>query len=141
MNQEHILESSDVLKEKFKQLFLQQKKIKALENYGTVVDYDRLSECKLFNKQIELLKICLSKGFLDDIEAHFIDHMIKKVDLEYLYWSHKTKQLKRTMRHMKREQKMASEQLCINFDKAKKQSINVPTFLIGKNTEHMEKRA
>jgi len=144
MNQQHIFESADVLKEKFKNLFLQHKKVRALENYGECVDYDRIKECKLFNKQLALIKICMKQGFLDEIEAQFIDHMVKKVNIEYLYWSHRTKNLKGTMAKITRarlkSQKQKEEiQMLIDFDKAPK-SVEIPSYLVDDKDNRMEKR-
>ena len=84
------------LKEKFKSLFIQRKKIKALTNYA---------ECGNFrhDNYLGLVKRCMDEGFLEQEEASFLDHMLKKYELKFLDWSHKTKWLKAEMKRVSNE--------------------------------------
>lgn len=103
MNQNDILESPEILKEKLIALFGSEKKLKALENFGLVVDLAAIEGCERFKRKVEFIRKVLLYGFLDHEEIAFLDHAIRKLNFEYLHWTHKTKRLKQKMAEMRGE--------------------------------------
>lgn len=100
------------LKDRFKRLFVQKKKLKALNNYA---------ECGSFrhDNYLVLVKRCMDEGFLEQEEAGFLDHMLKKYELKFLDWSHKTKWLKGEMKRVAQETYRSKHKQTFLFDMSK----------------------
>lgn len=101
------LEKIIQLKDKFNDFFKQKKKLKALENYSEAVP-GRLEN------YLKLLRKCMNEGFPDEIEAAFLDHQLRKCEIKFEDWSHKTKWLKAQIKEKQKENKaypMIPEQL------------------------------
>lgn len=88
-------EKTDELQRKFYNLVGHKKKVKALENYSEVGTFKH-------NDYLLLLRKCISEGFLGEVEADFLTYMIKKYDVNFLDWSHKTKWLKEEIERLGR---------------------------------------
>jgi hypothetical protein len=93
-----IFENIEFLKEKFSSLFQMQKKVKALERYSDVGDF-------YHRDYLGLIKNCMETDFLGDEENRFLDHMLKKYEINYLDWCHKTRWLKNEMQRVSKERK------------------------------------
>lgn len=123
--QTYLFEQAFTLKEKFKDLFIHKKKIKALENF---------SECSKFHhkKYLALIKQCLADGFLDQEESDFLTHMLDRYRINFLDWAHKTNWLKGEMSRLKanyaKPQVQTAQQTFWDYKdlKQKLPSINIP---------------
>lgn len=80
-------------KYKFSSYFIHKKKLKALENYSEVVDFEG-------SKYIRILKELLRDGFLDQEEERFLDHQVRKAEIDAFSWCHRTKWLKTEMKRL-----------------------------------------
>lgn len=89
-----IFDETEFLKTKFSGLFQMQKKIKALDRFSTVGNFHH-------QNYLDLLKKCMQTDFLGDEENRFLDHMLKKYEIHYLDWCHKTKWLHQEMKRVK----------------------------------------
>lgn len=93
MQTQYLFDKVSDLKDKLKNLFTHKKKLKALDNYSEVVPFQHKDYLKLIKK-------CMADGFLADEEIAFLNYMIKKYEVNYLEWSHKTKWLKQEMNRL-----------------------------------------
>ena len=111
MAKSYISMKYDEFTEKFNRFFIHKKKVKALENYATVQEFEGA-------KYIRLLKELLKDGFLDSEEERFLEYQIKKAEIDAFTWSHKTKWLKREMQRLEAARnKKPDAQIYIPFDK------------------------
>lgn len=132
MNTGYLFEKVSELKEKFKSLFQHKKKIAALENYSLAAPFTH-------RNQLTLIKNCMNDGFLDDEEARFLEHMLKKYELNYLDWSHKTKWLKNQIRSMAAK-KSPDPQFFFDWDRKPTTPIQIPPELLNNTTTQMGAR-
>lgn len=113
-------------KDKFDIFNKHKKKVKALEN---------VSSCTNFKHQnyLGLIKECLHEGFLEDQEEVFLDHMLKKYEVNYLDWCYKTRWLKNEMKNLARSYTKTSAQIYMDFEKLmpKQQMPNIPVHLLN----------
>lgn len=75
----------------------------------------------------------MNDGFLDDEEARFLEHMLRKYELNYLDWSHKTKWLKNQIRSMV-SKKPPEAQFYFEWDRTPKMPMEVPRELLSNQT-------
>lgn len=59
----------------------------------------------------------MQESFLEEKESDFLDHMLKKYELNYLDWAHRTKWLKEQMAEIYIKTRFNDRQIYINFDK------------------------
>lgn len=100
-------------KNSFNKFFLHKKKVRALENYGSVKEFEG-------RKYIPILKELLQDGFLDEKEEEFLEYQICKAEIDALSWAHKTPWIKREMDRLAKAGdafKRPVTQLYIDFDK------------------------
>lgn len=97
------------LQTKFADFFQHRKKLKSLENYSFSASF-------VHKNYLSLVKNCLNDGFLEEVESKFLDHMLKKYELNYLDWSHKTKWLKSQMRNLGHAERRGSRPVQTFFD-------------------------
>jgi hypothetical protein len=99
-------------KAQFNIYFQHTKKVKALENYAEVAHYSGA-------KYIRILKELIKDGFLEPEEETFLNYQLKKTEINYLFWSHKTKLLKKEMRRIAKSKVslLAPKQLYFDIDK------------------------
>jgi hypothetical protein len=128
MAMECLFDKVSELTDKFKRFFQQKKKVAAMENFSSVGNVPQKSRNFLM-----LIKTCLNDGFLDQEDADFLDRMIRKHELNYLDWSHKTKWLKEKMNSMvQNPPPIPKPQMYFDFDK-KPATPNYPIELFNKN--------
>lgn len=109
MENDNLFEKISELQSRFADFFQHRKKVKSLENYSFSASF-------VHKNYLFLVKNCLNDGFLDEIESKFLDHMLKKYELNYLDWSHKTKWLKSQMRLCGRSERRGSRPVQTFFD-------------------------
>ena len=97
MKKVNLFDKITELKECFKEFFQHRKKITALENFSASDQFQH-------KKYLVLVKSCLEDGFLEEQESEFLSHMLKKYELNYLDWAHKTKWLKKKMKETKKKE-------------------------------------
>jgi len=97
-----LLDKASQIRKKFKEFLFHRKQVQALENYACVAPFR-------FKYKLELLKTCIEEGFLDDKEAEFLEHMIKKSEISVHDWSYKTKWLRTEMRRRSFNQEMRTD--------------------------------
>ena len=128
MQNENLFEKITELKIKFAHFLQQRKKINALENYSSAV--------KFYHKNyLKLIKVCMDEGFLGEEEALFLEFIVKRYEINYLDWCHRTKWVKDRLRVKKAKSKMVPIQMLIDFEK-KHQSVEVPFSLIASQKVH-----
>jgi hypothetical protein len=132
MTAAYLFEKATELKDKFKSLFQHKKKIAALENYSMAASFTH-------RNQLVLIKNCVNDGFLDEEETRFLEYMLKKYELNYLDWSHKTKWLKNQIRNMA-GRKPTENQFFFNWNKQPKQAVEIPLELVSAAKSQMEMR-
>lgn len=93
MKKENFFEKLADLKNRFSNFFQHRKKVTALENYS-------VSDKFHHKKYLVLVKQCMQDGFLEQEESEFLDHMLKKYEMNYLDWTHRTKWVKGKMAEM-----------------------------------------
>ena len=127
MKKENLFEKISDLQVRFADFFQHRKKAKSLENYSVSTKFSH-------KNYLSLIQGCLADGFLEDVESKFLDHMLKKYQLNYLDWAHRTKWLKKIMKEMepKKARKPAPIQTFFDFA-AKEAGIKVPINMIGAN--------
>lgn len=89
MNGEQIFEHMAELKIKFKDFFQQRKQMTALENHSIVKAFNE-AEREVFGT----IRYCMKGAFLEDEDAEWIAKKLKKLEINYLDWAHRTKWLK-----------------------------------------------
>ena len=109
------------LKQKFTSFFQHRKKVNALENFSGSVNFHH-------RKYLNLIKGCINDGFLDEKEEEFLEHMLKKYEINYLEWSHRTKWLKAQMAQRRAPivTRPQPAQMFFNFDKKQQTPVEVP---------------
>lgn len=110
MSRSYLFDKVSELKDKFSQFFQHRKKVKALENYSEV-------GCFQHRNYLTLIKHCMNESFLEEQEVNFLDHMLKKYELNYLDWAHRTKWLKGQMAEMASRNRFNDRQIYIDFNK------------------------
>jgi hypothetical protein len=111
------------LKEKFKRFFQQHKKIKALDNFSSVVPFSN----KVDEQCFKIVKSCFDYSFLDDEQERFLTHMLSKLEINYLDWAHKTKWLKEQIAARQDAQRASTQQLYFfDLDKLRNPTLDVP---------------
>lgn len=128
MNEEYIFNKTNEFKNRFQRLTRNQKEVRALENFSTISYFPH-------RHHLTLVRACMKNGFLDDPTCQFLSHMLKKYDVDYLDWSHKTPWLKREMAQIiqNAQKRVKPPQICFDFDKKAKVPIAIPTeVLMGK---------
>ena len=128
MAKTHLFEKIFELKEKFKHLFIQKKKLKALENYSEVVDFQH-------KDYITLIKRCMADGFLGDKEADFLCYLLEKYEVNFLDWSHRTKWLKTEISRLSEQKQRKKEVQLTLFNLPSMPSNHVPFELIKTNNK------
>lgn len=115
MRKSYITLQPTEFKQRFSRFVQHKKKVKALENLSVVANFRH-------TKYLSLLKDCLEDGFLEDKEEEFLEWMLKKYEINYLEWSHKTKWLKEKMDKIARQNHKVEApqqvQLCLEFGKS-----------------------
>ncbi len=97
------------LKQKFNGFWIHRKKVKALENYASVSEFEG-------SKYIRMLKELLADGFLDQEEERFLEHQIKKAEIDVFSWCHRTRWLKEEMGRMSAaKRRKVSPQIYMEF--------------------------
>lgn len=101
-------------KEKFSNFFQHKKKVKALQH---------LNETKNFRHQnyLMLIKECLNDGFLENEEEQFLEFMLRKYEINYLEWCHKTKWLKEQIQELAEQNTEKAAQIFFDMDKPREQ--------------------
>ena len=112
------------LKEKFATFFQHRKKLKALENYSSAIPFQH-------RKYLYLIKNCMEDGFLHQEEAQFLDHMLKKYEVNYLDWAHKTKWLKEQIATLTKAEPEPIKQY-VMFNEPAAPKYNVPLEILNK---------
>ncbi len=93
MSTPQLFEQTEQLQQKFSSAFIHRKKLRALENYSTVAPFQH-------KNYLEILRQCMSAGFLDETESGFLGHMLKKYEVNFLDWAHRTMWLKGEMKRL-----------------------------------------
>lgn len=124
MENENLFEKIAELKERFGHFFQHRKKISALENYSSVVKFHH-------KNYLALIKACMNEGFLGEEESMFLEYILKRYEMNYLDWMHRTKWVRDRMGIKKPKPKVVPEQMLIDFEKAHK-SVAFPVALIAK---------
>lgn len=119
MNNATLFDRIEELKEKFCNFFQHRKKLKALENYSTVVPFHH-------KKYLYLIKNCMDDGFLEQKEAEFLDYMLTKYEVNYLDWSHRTKWLKGEMHKLAEKHFKPKEEFFLFSKPVQKPTYAVP---------------
>lgn len=128
MKKGNLFEKITELKENFREFFQHRKKITALENFSASDQFHH-------KKYLVLVKSCLDDGFLEEQESDFLNHMLKKYEINYLDWAHKTKWLKKRMREAKpRTPRMV--QGYFNFEP----TMNVPVEILNQGQRQVGQR-
>ena len=134
MDKRSLFDRVPELKERFRKFFQHRKKIAALENYSTTVNFSH-------KNYLTLVKECLKDGFLGEKEAEFLDYMLACYEVNYLDWAHKTKWLKTQMNERAQvSHKLRPYQILFDFDRVKETPVHVPTALIAMQQSQPEKR-
>ena len=130
MSNTYLFDKVSELREKFSTLFKHKKKLKALENYSNAAPFQH-------KKYLHLIKTCMDDGFLQDKEADFLDHMLKKYEVNFLDWSHKTRWLKNEIKKMASERVEETHQYTFfDLNKKKEESYSVPLELLANQHKH-----
>lgn len=116
---ETLFDKATELKNKFKVFSSHKNKIKALENYSSVGAFTHAN-------YLELMKECLSEGFLEEKESEFLNYMIQKYELKYLDWSHKTKWLKAHMNSLQEKTQREKPAIEQQFDLFASRGMHIP---------------
>lgn len=133
MSNTYLFDKVSELREKFSCLFKHKKKLKALQNYSNVAPFQH-------KKYLHLIKTCMDDGFLQDKEADFLDHMLKKYEVNFLDWSHKTRWLKNEMKRIANEQKREVDQYTFfDLNKKKEETYSVPLEILA--NQHQQQMA
>ncbi len=132
MNAKSLFNKIDEMKERFAGLFQHRKKLKALENFSLTNNFKH-------RNYLPLIKECMNQGFLQQEEADFLDHMLKKYELNYLDWSHRTKWLKGEIERLARESSKGRGVQMDMFEKRERQ-YNVPMELLAASQANQKGR-
>jgi len=122
---ENVLENIPQLQAMFDTFLQHRKKIKSLENFSCSHEF-------VHKNYLGLMKNCIRGGFLDDMESNFLDHMLKKYELNYLDWSHRTPWLKEQIFKLQvkaQDHKYKNGQIYFDFDKKQDHS-NIPVHIL-----------
>jgi len=125
----YIFDRVTELKDKFKLFFTHKAKIKALDHYSQLGDFEH-------KDYLSLLKKCMNFGFLGDKESDFLGHLIDKYfqDKNYIDWTIKTRWLHKEMSRLSKEKikpKFVPEQFYFDFAKPRSQQFDIPVELLG----------
>lgn len=112
------------LKDQIKKFFQHRKKVSALENFSTGINFPH-------KRYLHLIKGCLDDGFLGEKEADFLDHMLTRYEVNYLDWAHKTKWLKGIIASRQPLQVPNAPQFFFEFDKKQNVPINIPVEILN----------
>lgn len=134
MRKENLSEKITDLKLRFAEFYQHRKKAKSLENYSINPKFSH-------KNYLQLIKGCLGDGFLEEVESKFLDHMLKKYQLNYLDWAHRTKWLKRKMQEVDspKSKKAAPIQTFFPFMKSDP-PVHVPITIVAGATKTPEAR-
>lgn len=136
MKLETLFEKTSLLKDKFTNLFIQKKKLKALENYSEVIEFRH-------ENYLRLIRTCMSEGFLDDKEAAFLDHLLTKYEVNFLDWACKTKWLKQEMIRIAKENLDLTDTGPHSFRQflyMQRAGLNIPTHIMNQNHSQTTRR-
>ena len=136
MSSDTLFDKLTDLKGKFTGFWQHRKKVKALENYSSVAKFEH-------KPYLELVKKCMKDGFLDKIEADFLDHVLQKYGANYLDWSHRTNWLKDKMESLKKESMPIKRALAIQevFEFTNRNShINIPSEILPTSSVRQSQR-
>ena len=136
--QHNLIDQVDTLKGKFRQLYIHQKMLRALENYDEAIQVQH-------NGYLSLIKRGWLDGFLDEETSHFLNHMISKkfAQEDYLNWTYKTRWLKKRMAEVQKEHAGPRSVQPDMFDAARKRMPipNIPVGLLGKKAPNFRRTA
>lgn len=128
MEIDNLFEKIAELKVKFQHFYQHRKKITALDNHSSVVKFHHKS-------YLSLIKICMNEGFLGGEESQFLEFLLKKYEVSYLDWSHKTNWLKKQMNIKKRPSKKVMKhkaaQIMMDFEKLQKTPVAIPVAIMA----------
>lgn len=124
MENESLFDNLSGLKEKFQHFYQHRKKITALENYSSTVKFHHKS-------YLALIKECMKEGFLGEEEMMFLEFMLKRYELNYLDWAHRTKWLKDILEQTRPKSKPKAVQMLIDFEKTRT-PVYIPHELIAR---------
>jgi hypothetical protein len=135
-----IFDRIEEIQQKIDDFYRHRKKIKALDTYSLSAPFEHRSF-------LGLLKLCLKDRFLKKKEADFLDYMISEYEQKqmgnYLFWTHKTRGLKKEIAKLARDcQTFApspASQLYFDFDKPKKAEVHIPINLLIQQTNNNHK--
>lgn len=128
MTKSYISLNFNDFKNKFDRFVIHRKKIKALENLNLTGRFHNQDE-------LQLIKRCLNRGFLSQKAEAYLEEMIEEYELDYLHWTYKTKWLKGEIERLSRTvSPLMQPQLYFDFNKERKVSTSVPTYLLPQNS-------
>lgn len=134
MTQSSVFEKLSEFREKFAGLLQCRKKSKSLDNYSEVAFMDE--EDLLF---LNSIKRALKRGFLKQYQIDFLNGALEEYQLNYLFWSHKTKWLKSEMREMAKNSRKQHNQMIFNYDKEREMP-DIPLEALFERSMHAERR-
>jgi len=128
MEIDNLFEKIAELKVKFQHFYQHRKKITALDNHSSVV--------KFYHKSyLSLIKVCMNEGFLGGEESQFLEFLLKKYEVSYLDWAHRTNWLKKQMnikkKAVKRAPKVSPVQIMMDFEKKHQAQVAIPVALLA----------
>lgn len=132
MSKTYLFDRVSDLKEKFKNFFIHKKKLQALENYSSVVNFKH-------KDYLILIKKCMADGFLGEEEATFLSHMVDKYfdEQHFLDWTHKTKWLKSEINRLTSNYHKPIEQASLfDWSQSRNQTSHVPFELLAQQQKH-----
>lgn len=122
------------IKEKFSKFYQHRKQINALQNYNLVKSMSRQE-----NKLFRCVKECIQIGFLDGADESYLSHLLEKMEINYLDWSHKTKWVKSQI--SKKSEKIHKViPVQTYFDFAREPTVQIPLSIVAKPTQRTASR-
>lgn len=141
MSEESIFDQIKDLKTKFRESFVNKKKIKALDNYadatiGIIQQIEKQGAPVPFRfaDNLLLIKRIIQKGFLRPIDVEYLGSLIEDLNINYLDWCHKTKWLDREMERVASyAPKVTHQQLNLFPEINMRSTARVPTELLARS--------
>lgn len=127
MTSEKIFGKISDLKQKFKNFFQQRKQIAALENYSRVKKFS-VAETVV----MDTIKFCMKGQFLEEEDNKWIQGKLKRIEINYLDWSHRTRWLKQEIEKRKVDQPAPVSHQPYSFDREFPQ-LQIPIELLIEN--------
>jgi len=123
--------------EKFKNLFIHKKKLKALNNFAEVAEFQKNHKVGL-----KLIATFVDEGFLDEHDVTYLNHLLDKYELKFTEWSYRTKWIKQQMERIRREraglkprpQYRETTIFELLEQKKKDQTVSIPVEILAKQT-------